>query len=239
MKAIRPSKILETTTKRSIITFLTTRTNDYCCQPFKSLRLTIFKHNRTLCWQNFTTLLKTICVSLKVKPSRVVASFLKNWKKCRNVFSCYVLCWKTPNLDVDVDYSNIYPTRCNVTQFIISENCSNISGGIITHHQDRKQLYLQHLVCITPLLLSAAIVEELELVWVCCGWSSNSSTIAADNNNGATNTRCYRYSCLLSWWWVVVPPEKVEQFPDIINCVTLHLVGYILEYSYDARTHER
>jgi len=22
-----------------------------------------------------------------------------------------------------------------------------------------------------------------------------------------TNTRCCRYSCLLSWWWVVVPPE--------------------------------
>ena len=28
----------------------------------------------------------------------------------------------------------------------------------------RKQLYLQHLVFVTPLLLSAAIVEELELV---------------------------------------------------------------------------
>ena len=38
------------------------------------------------------------------------------------------------------------------------------SGGAITHHQERKQLYLQHLVFFTPLLLSAAIVEELELV---------------------------------------------------------------------------
>jgi hypothetical protein len=39
------------------------------------------------------------------------------------------------------------------------------SGGTIAHHQERKQqLYLQHLVFITPLLLSAAIVEELELV---------------------------------------------------------------------------
>jgi hypothetical protein len=34
-------------------------------------------------------------------------------------------------------------------------------------------------------------------------------------------------------------PKHVEQFPDKINCVTLHLVGYILEYCYDARTHER
>ena len=32
--------------------------------------------------------------------------------------------------------------------------------------------------------------------------------------------------------------KHVEQFPDKINCVTFHLVGYILEYSYDARTHE-
>jgi hypothetical protein len=31
--------------------------------------------------------------------------------------------------------------------------------------------------------------------------------------------------------------KHVEQFPDI-NCVTLHLVGYILEYIYDARTHK-
>jgi len=34
-------------------------------------------------------------------------------------------------------------------------------------------------------------------------------------------------------------PKHVEQFPDKINCVTLQLVGYILEYSYDARMHER
>jgi hypothetical protein len=33
-------------------------------------------------------------------------------------------------------------------------------------------------------------------------------------------------------------PTQVEKFTDKINCVTLHLVGYILEYSYDARTHE-
>jgi hypothetical protein len=41
----------------------------------------------------------------------------------------------------------------------------HVSGGAITHHQGCKQLYLQHLVFVTPLLLSAAIVEELELVF--------------------------------------------------------------------------
>ena len=44
------------------------------------------------------------------------------------------------------------------------ETALHVSGGTITHHQERKQLYLQHLVFVTPLLLSAAVVEELELV---------------------------------------------------------------------------
>ena len=42
------------------------------------------------------------------------------------------------------------------------ENALHVSGDTITHHHERKQLYLQHLVFVTPLLLSAAIVEELE-----------------------------------------------------------------------------
>ena len=44
------------------------------------------------------------------------------------------------------------------------ETALHVLGGTTTHCQDRKQLYLQHLVFFTPLLLSAAIVEELELV---------------------------------------------------------------------------
>jgi len=44
------------------------------------------------------------------------------------------------------------------------ETALNVSGGTITHHQERKQLCLQHLVFVTSLLLPAAIVEELELV---------------------------------------------------------------------------
>ena len=46
------------------------------------------------------------------------------------------------------------------------ETALHVSGGTITQHQERKQLYLQHLVFVTPLLLPAAIVEELELVLV-------------------------------------------------------------------------
>ena len=44
------------------------------------------------------------------------------------------------------------------------ETALHVSGGTTTHHQERKQLYLKRLVFVTPLLLSAASVEELELV---------------------------------------------------------------------------
>jgi hypothetical protein len=48
--------------------------------------------------------------------------------------------------------------------FISVETALHVSGGTSTHHQERIQLYLQHLAFITPVLLSAAIVEELETV---------------------------------------------------------------------------
>jgi len=67
------------------------------------------------------------------------------------------------------------------------ETALHVLGGTSTHHQERKQLYLQHLVLVRPLLLPAAI--------------------AAGSSNGLTNTRRCRYSCLRSWWWVEVPPE--------------------------------
>jgi hypothetical protein len=50
------------------------------------------------------------------------------------------------------------------TVYLCLETALHVSGGTSSHHQERIQLYLQHLVFVTPLLLSAAIVEELELV---------------------------------------------------------------------------
>jgi hypothetical protein len=41
------------------------------------------------------------------------------------------------------------------------ETALHVSGGTSTHYQERMQLYLQRLVFVTPLLLSAAIVEGL------------------------------------------------------------------------------
>jgi hypothetical protein len=50
------------------------------------------------------------------------------------------------------------------TDYLYLETALHVSGGTSTHHQESIQPYLQHLVFVTPLLLSDAIVEELEQV---------------------------------------------------------------------------
>jgi hypothetical protein len=44
------------------------------------------------------------------------------------------------------------------------ETALHVSGGTITHHQEHKQMYLTHVVIVIPLLLPAAIMEDLETV---------------------------------------------------------------------------
>ena len=61
-------------------------------------------------------------------------------------------------------FQYIFNKMQHYTVYLYLETVLNVSGGTSTHHQERIQLYLQHLIFVTPLLLSAAIVEELELV---------------------------------------------------------------------------
>jgi hypothetical protein len=82
------------------------------------------------------------------------------------------------------------------------ETAVHILGGTTTHHQERK-LYLQHLVFVTPLLLPAVTVRQIP---------DAVDTVLCALNGG--------------WWY---HPKYVGQFPNKINCVTLHLFGYILE----------
>jgi len=63
------------------------------------------------------------------------------------------------------------------TVYLYLETALHVSGGTSSHHQ-LIQLYLQHLLFVTPLLLTAAI--------------------AAGSSNNVTNTRCCRYSCMIS-----------------------------------------
>jgi hypothetical protein len=75
-------------------------------------------------------------------------------------------------------YTCISNKMKSYTVYLYLETALHVSGGTFTHHQERIQLHLQHLVFVTPLLLS--------------------STTAADSSNGVTNTRCCRYSCMRS-----------------------------------------
>ena len=74
--------------------------------------------------------------------------------------------WKERAFKFDVQRSvhrkcipfGIFPTRCNITQFIYFwETALHVLGGISTHHQEHTLLYLQCLVlvnryCYLPLL---------------------------------------------------------------------------------------
>ena len=73
------------------------------------------------------------------------------------------------------------------------ETALHVSRGTSTHHQERKQLYLQHLVLVTSLLLPAAIVEELEPVWVCCGWRTSPTAHSNQNTLQSAQRNCSSY----------------------------------------------
>ena len=79
----------------------------------------------------------------------------------------------------EINYILLYIQQMQrYTVYLYLETALHVSGGTSTHHQEHIQLYLQHLVFVTPLLLPAAI--------------------AAGSNNVVTNTRCCRYSCMCS-----------------------------------------
>ena len=68
----------------------------------------------------------------------------------------------------------------------------------------------------------------------CFGWylhpsSGAKTTVSTASGICYTVTATCRYSAPDYGWWY--HPKHAEQFPYKINCVTLHLVGYILEYS--------
>jgi hypothetical protein len=44
------------------------------------------------------------------------------------------------------------------------ETALHVSGGSINHHQERKQLYLQHLVFVTPLLLQRQVAVTVRQI---------------------------------------------------------------------------
>jgi len=68
---------------------------------------------------------------------------------------------------------SIFQYRSNKMQrytvYLYLETALRVLGGTSAHHQERIQLYLQHLVFVTPLLLSAAsgrVGTGLSVLWV-------------------------------------------------------------------------
>jgi hypothetical protein len=132
---------------------------------------------------------------------------------------------------ITVDHSNIYPTRCKATQFISSGNCSTCfrwyhhpSSGAhttvsaapgICHTVTAICRYRGRVGAVPTLLRKRQIAVTL---WQIPGAAD---TVVCAPDDG--------------WWYHL---KHVEQFPDKINCVMLHLFRYILQYFYDARTHE-
>ena len=124
--------------------------------------------------------------------------FLHKRKKCVCLYHCkfmtsYQVTYSHMHkrcIIYDGFYPNIYATRCNVTQFILSGN------------------YMFQMVP-SPIIRSAN--NCIYSIWCLshryCYWfqcavhtqtSSNSSTIATGSSNSVTDTRCCRYSCLCS-----------------------------------------
>jgi hypothetical protein len=61
-------------------------------------------------------------------------------------------------------FEYIFNKMQRYTVYLYLETAVHVSAGTSTQHQERIQLYLQHLVFVTRLLLSATIVEDLEPV---------------------------------------------------------------------------
>ena len=96
-----------------------------------------------------------------------------------NTYILMVRGWRTLDLDRKENCLNINtiiltfmgPCIVNISQYISNkiqlytvylylETALHVSGGTSTHHQERKQLYLQHLLFVRPLLLPADIAAD-------------------------------------------------------------------------------
>jgi len=100
------------------------------------------------------------------------------------------------NVDWSVHHKNILiyiQQDTTLHSLFYLETTLHVSGGTTTHHQERKQLYLQHLEIVTPLLLPAAIAAGSSHV------SSKHHIIYISSNNDrhpVTNTFTpFHYTC--------------------------------------------
>ena len=105
-------------------------------------------------------------------------------------------------------FQYIFPTRCNVTQFIYIWKLLYMFRMVLpptirsAYNCIYSIWYLSHRYCYLPLSWKSWNRFEYAVGGVRhpqhTQTGSNSSTKATDSSNGVTNTRCCRYSCMRS-----------------------------------------
>jgi hypothetical protein len=91
-----------------------------------------------------------ICWSRHLKAIRPHRSYRQHVPpKCWNILILFIVHWS-----VQLNNIPIYIQQdATLHRLFNLETALHVSGYTTTHHQERKQLYLQHLVFVTPLLL--------------------------------------------------------------------------------------
>jgi len=117
--------------------------------------------------------------------------------------------------------SKVQSTKCkffSIYLLVFLYIALHVSGGSSAHHQKHKTVHTASGI-VKPILLPAAIVDEMELM------SSISSMIAAGSSIGLTipDAVC---TVFCSWWWAEEPPETCRAiYRNKQIEKTLHLVG--------------
>jgi hypothetical protein len=91
------------------------------------------------------------------------------------------------------------------TVYLYVETALHVSGGITTHHQQRIQLYLQHLVFVTRLLLPA--------------------TIAAGSSNWDSST------CIATRYRLDGPGDRIPVWASVSAPFETHLGDHLASYT--------
>jgi len=109
------------------------------------------------------------------------------------------------------------------TVYLYLGTALHVSGGTYTHHHVRKQLYLQDLVFVTPLLLPAAII--FGNCSTCFGWylhpsSGEQTTVSTASGICHTVTAtCHYYIWKLLYMFRVVPPPIIRRGNNCIYSI--------------------
>ena len=143
----------------------------------------------------------------------------------RNKNARYLYCYY---LNKNCIFCYINPNKIHKSQSLFYLTTAlHVSDAIVTHLQKHKTTVTIASGNRYTVLFSAAIVEEFQLF-------HDSSR----QQYGVTVTRCCSYSCFVLLKMGDVTPETCRAVVRLNSVTCASSWNYILEYYYDARTHE-